>query len=85
MNYPTKFLPPNSNIAMNNPDAKTAENTLAPAPSVVPVETLIDSLKPEKPLVIEGASGTFGGGGGTLSSSGGAAPTAAPGGGGNGP
>ncbi len=85
LNYPTKFLPPNSNIAMNNPDAKTAENTLAPAPSVVPVETLIDSLKPEKPLVIEGASGTFGGGGGTLSSSGGAAPTAAPGGGGNGP
>ena len=45
---------------MNQPDAKTAANTLAPAPATIPVETLIQSMKPEKPLVIEGATGDFG-------------------------
>lgn len=80
LNYPTKFLPPNSNVAMSNPDGKTPDNTLAPAPTVIPVETLIDSLKPEKPLVIEGG-GTFGaGGGGSMTSNGTSVPGAAPGG-----
>jgi len=60
LKYPVKFLPPNSNIPMNNPDAKTAENTPAPAPATIPVETLIQANKPEKPLVIEGATGGFG-------------------------
>ena len=60
LKYPTAFLPPNSNIPMNTPDAKTAENTPAPAPPTIPVEALIDSMKPEKPLVIEGSSGIFG-------------------------
>jgi len=79
LNYPTKFLPPNSNVAMNNPDAKTAENTLAPSPTVIPVETLINSMKPEKPLIIEGASGLFGGGGGqNMGSSTPSVPTGAP-------
>jgi pilus assembly protein CpaC len=61
--FPKKFLPPNSGIPMNNPDAKTAANTPAPAPSVIPVEKLIDSMKPEKTLVIQSASGNFGAGG----------------------
>ncbi len=60
LKYPTKFLPPNSNVPMHQPDAKTATNTPGPAPATVPVETLIQSEKAEKPLVIEGASGTFG-------------------------
>jgi pilus assembly protein CpaC len=72
LRYPTKFLPPNSNVPMHNPDAKTAENTPAPAPATIPVETLIQSMKPEKPLIVEGATGGFGGastsGGGTSSS-----------------
>ncbi len=85
LNYPTKFLPPNSNIAMHSPDAKTPENTMAAAPTVVPVETLIDSMKPEKPLLIEGGGGQFGGGGGNLSSGGAAVPTGAPSGAGSGP
>ena len=38
---------------MHQPDAKTADNTLPPPPPAIPVETLIDSMKPEKPLVIE--------------------------------
>ena len=52
-------LPANSNIPMNQPDAKTAENTQAPAPATVRVETLQDSLK-EQPLVIESGTGAFG-------------------------
>jgi pilus assembly protein CpaC len=72
--FPKKFLPPNTGIPMNNPDAKTAENTLAPAPPVLPVEKLIDSMRPEKPLVIDSGSGTFGGGGGLGGASGLATP-----------
>jgi pilus assembly protein CpaC len=76
LKYAVKFLPPNSNIAMHNPDAKTAENTLAPTPTVIPVEQLIGSMKPEQPLAIQGESGTFGVGGGTLSSATQTAPSA---------
>jgi pilus assembly protein CpaC len=60
LKYPTKFLPPNTGIPMNTPDAKTAENTMAPAPATMPVQQLIDSLKPETPLVVESATGNFG-------------------------
>jgi len=74
LKLPTKFLPPNSTIPMNNPDGKTSANTPAPAPTSIPVETLIDSMKPETPLVVEGGSGAFGQG----SSAQTAAPAAAP-------
>jgi pilus assembly protein CpaC len=57
---PVKFLPSNSNSPMNQPDAKTAANTPAPPPEAIPVETLIQSMKPEKPLTIEGDTGGFG-------------------------
>jgi pilus assembly protein CpaC len=67
LKYPEKFLPPNSNVPMHTPDAKTAENTPAPAPATIPVETLIQSMKPEKPL---GDSGTGGYGGGSTMGSG---------------
>ena len=73
LKYPTKFLPPNSGIPMNTPDAKTAENTPAPAPATIPVEKLIESMRPEAPLIIEGGGG-FGTSGGGISS----APTSAP-------
>jgi pilus assembly protein CpaC len=68
LKFPEKFLPPNSGIPMNTPDAKTAANTLAPPPAAIPVEKLIESMKPEAPLVIEGSSGSFGAGGGGISS-----------------
>ncbi len=48
---------------MHQPDAKTPENTLPPSPATIPVETLIDSMKPEKPLIIESGTGGFGTGG----------------------
>jgi len=68
---------------MNQPDAKTAANTPAPAPDTIPVETLIQSMKPEKALVIEGDSGGFGAASSSAPSSGGGglglpAPTTGP-------
>jgi pilus assembly protein CpaC len=71
LKLPAKFLPPNSGIPMNTPDAKTAANTPAPAPRTIPVEKLIDSLKPETPLTESGGV-NFG------SSSGASKTTAAP-------
>lgn len=65
LKYPTKFLPPNTGIPMNTPDAKTAANTLAPAPSAMHVQDLIDSLKPETPLVVDSGTTTFGGSSGS--------------------
>ena len=77
LKYPdAKFIPPNSNIPMHQPDAKTADNTLPPPPPAIPVETLIDSMKPEKPLVIESGTGGFGEGGGATINAG--ASSAAP-------
>lgn len=68
LHYPEPFMPANSNIPMHQPDAKTAANTLPPAPASMPVEKLIDSMKPEKPLVIEGATGGFGTAGAPINS-----------------
>lgn len=70
LHYPQAFMPPNSNIPMHHPDAKTPDNTLAPAPPTLPVEKIIESMKPEKPLVIESTSGTFGAGSSQTSGSG---------------
>ncbi len=73
LKYPEKFLPPNSGIPMNTPDAKSAANTQPSAPPSIPVETLIDSMKPETPMVIEGTSGGFGTASSAPQSSGGGA------------
>jgi pilus assembly protein CpaC len=51
--FPEKFLPPNSGIPMNTPDAKQA-GAVPPAPTTVPVEKLIESAKPEKQMTIQG-------------------------------
>ena len=48
---------------------------MPPAPASLPVETLVDSMKPEKPLVIESGTGGFGTGGAAINS--GAASTGA--------
>jgi pilus assembly protein CpaC len=50
LHYPIKFLTSNSNIPMSNP---TAAVPVQPQPTTIPVEQLIESMKPEKPLVIE--------------------------------
>ncbi len=62
--FPQPFMPPNSAVPMHNPDAKTAESTPAPAPTTIPVEQLIESMKPEKPLSDQAGGMTSSGGGG---------------------
>lgn len=68
LNYPLQFMPQRSKT-LHNPDAKTADNTLPKAPASIPVEKLIESMKPETPL--SGVStqtmggGLQGGGGGS--------------------
>jgi len=74
LKFPEKFLSPNSGTPMNTPDAKTAANTPAAVPATISVEKLVESMKPEKPLVIESGTGGFGAGGG----SGAAASTSSP-------
>lgn len=69
--YPQGFLPPNSNTPMHTPDAKSAETTAAPA--TMPVEQLIDSMKPETPLT-DNAGGGMGAGSGMGTSGGGGSP-----------
>jgi pilus assembly protein CpaC len=78
LHFPDKFLPPNSNIPMHQPDAKTAENTLPPTPPTIPVESLIKSMQPEKTLVIEGAAGGFGTSGTPINSGGSSGAPATP-------
>lgn len=54
LHYPTSFLPPNSNIPMSNPEGNPSTASAGPQPTAIPVETLIDSNKPEKPLTAGG-------------------------------
>jgi pilus assembly protein CpaC len=70
LKYPDKFMPPNSNIAMHQPDEKTAENTQPPSPPTLPIEKLLESMKPEKPLMIESGAGGFGTGGAIINGGG---------------
>jgi pilus assembly protein CpaC len=70
--FPEGFLPPNSGIPMHTPDAKAAGYAPPPTPATMPVEKLVESMKPETPLVIEGGmSAGSGSGAGTA-----ATPTA---------
>ena len=59
---PQSFMPPNSNTPMHTPDGQS--ETTAPAPpNTIPVEQLIESMKPEAPLSDAGG-GSYGGGSG---------------------
>ena len=63
LKYPQAFLPSNSSMPMHTPQsAASTEPTNAPA--TIPVEKLIESLKPEKPLEIDSSYGTGGSSGG---------------------
>ena len=68
LKYPEGFLPPNSPIPMHTPDTKVAGAAPAPPPATIPVEKLIESQKPETPLVTESGLGVGGGGGGSSAS-----------------
>ncbi len=68
LKFPYKIMEPNSKIPMHTPDAKTSANTMAPAPPNMPVEKLVQSMKAQKPLVVDGGSATFGAASGGTSS-----------------
>jgi len=56
LKYPIPFLPSNSNMAMTSPDASAAGTKPLPeSPKSIPVEALIESMKPEQPLVTDAA------------------------------
>lgn len=57
LHYPIKFLPKNSNVPMYNPTTPVAT---PPETTAIPVEQLVDSMKPEKKLSAN--SGSYGGG-----------------------
>lgn len=49
LNYPLQFMPQTSKT-LNQPDTKTSANTLPATPATIPVEKLIESMRPETPL-----------------------------------
>lgn len=55
LNYPIKFLPTNSHIPMYNPTAPVPN---PPETTAIPVEQLVESMKPEKQL--SSTSGSYG-------------------------
>ena len=71
LSYPLQFMTPASKT-VHTPDAKTAANTLPKAPETIPIEKLIESMKPETQL--QGVS-TQSMGGGLQGAGGGSAPS----------
>jgi pilus assembly protein CpaC len=65
------FLPPNSNTPMHTPDEATEPQK---TPDTIPVEQLIESMKPEAPLS-DSSSGGYGSSGGMGASGGGGSST----------
>lgn len=57
LKYTDKFLPPNSGIPMTNPGPATPLAASAPS---VPVEKLMQSMKPESPLTIDSSMSSGG-------------------------
>jgi pilus assembly protein CpaC len=72
LKYPSKFLPSNSDIPMHTPDANP--NAPPAPPLTMPVEKLIESMKPEKPLGDSGTTSTTSTMGGTGGDSGSSNP-----------
>ncbi len=62
-NFPGSFIPPNSTIPMQTPESGGSAAP-TPAPATIPVEKLIESMQPGKPLEIENSYGNKSGGGG---------------------
>lgn len=69
LNYPKQFLPPNSKVPMHTPDQKPTGTKPAAPPATIPVEKLLQSMKPEQQLQIDNtSSGTFGSSGSSAQS-----------------
>jgi pilus assembly protein CpaC len=74
LKYPEPFMESNSGIPMHTPDGGAANGASQPAPATMPVEKLIESMKPETPLVTESTYTGSAAGGSTT----GAAPATGP-------
>jgi len=61
-NFPQPFLAPNSSTPMHTPELPASAQA-TPAPATMPVEKLIESMQPERPMEIDNSYGTKGGGG----------------------
>src|SRR5260370_24759608 len=57
LNYTEPFMPPNSNIPMHTPD-EDRPRAAQTAPATMPVEKLIESMKPQTPLVPDNSTTT---------------------------
>lgn len=68
--YTQPFLPPNSTMPMHQPDTGIGTAQAAPAPATMPVEKLLQSMKPEQQLPAESTTSGTGGGASTGSSTG---------------
>lgn len=64
LNYPQPFIAPNSTIPMHTPEGMPSTAATSAKPATMSVEKLQESLKPEKPLVIDNSMSPAGGGGG---------------------
>jgi pilus assembly protein CpaC len=60
LTYPEPFLPKNSGIPMHTPESSATGAGSPPQPASIPVEKLIESMQPEKPLAMESGYGTSG-------------------------
>lgn len=69
LHYPMTNMPQNSRIPMHNPDQTPAQPAVAP--TTIPVEKLLESMKPEQPLVLDSGTGGMSGGSGSSMSGGG--------------
>jgi len=79
VNFPEKFLPSNSNMPMTtptNPTTPGAGVTGVQPPRTMPVEQLIQSMQPEKPLMDSSSGGYGSGSSGSSSTS--SAPSSTP-------
>ena len=65
---PEPFLPPNSDFPMHTPESAAAAQA-TPPPATIPVERLIESMQPEKPLTIDDSYSNKGGGSSSSASS----------------
>lgn len=56
-NFPEGFLPPNSTVPMHTPDDKATGTVPQLAPTAIPVEKLIESMKPDAGFQIDSSRG----------------------------
>jgi pilus assembly protein CpaC len=79
LNYPVKFLEPNTGKPMTTPgQSVTGPVPVTPPTPTMPIEELMKSRQPETPLVVTSTTSAYGSGGSGLSSGMQSSPAAAP-------